>query len=260
MADKCHHHKADDHASKAISAYGHGINHTPNIDRLAHEGMLFNHCYVTNSICTPSRAAIITGTHNHVNGVLTLDHSINNLLPMVHKHLAHGGYHTGFIGKWHLGEGPAHQPRGFHHWDVLPGQGVYFDPVFINPDGRYVEKGYVTDIITDKTIDFIRDRDPGKPFFVMCHHKAPHRPWEYNPRYKNLYREDIKVPETFDDDYKHRAKAAAAAKMRVAEDMTYKDLGLVQPEGGEEVGEIGQPGVPGLDDRLVLRSALPLRC
>ena len=242
---------ADDHAAKAISCYGASINHTPNLDRLAHEGMRFNHCYVTNSICTPSRAAIITGTHNHVNGVLTLDHQINNLIPMVHKHLGHAGYQTAMIGKWHLGEGPGHCPRDFDYWDVLPGQGEYFDPVFICPKGQHVEKGYATDIITNKTIEFIDGRDTKKPFFVMCHHKAPHRSWENDPKHNDLYTEDIKVPETFDDHYKNRAKAAEVAKMRVAEDMTYKDLGLAQPEGGFEVGELGQPGVPGFDDRKV---------
>ena len=213
--------------------------------------MLFNHCYVNNSICTPSRAAILTGTHSHVNGVMTLDHNINNLIPMVHKHLKHGGYQTAFIGKWHLGEGAAHCPRGFDHWEALPDQGVYYDPLFINNEGSYVEKGYVSDIITDKTIDFVRNADKEKPYFLMCHHKAPHRPWQCDPKHKDLYTEDIRVPETFDDDYKHRAQAAAAAKMRVAEDMTYTDLGLAQPEGGEEVGEIGQPTVAGLDDRKV---------
>ena len=96
---------ADDHAAKAISCYGHGLNETPNIDRLAREGMLFNHCYVTNSICTPSRASILTGTYNHVNGVTTLDTPLNNRLPNVAKHLQAGGYQTAMIGKWHLGEG-----------------------------------------------------------------------------------------------------------------------------------------------------------
>lgn len=153
---------ADDHAAKAISCYGAGINETPNLDRIANEGMRFNHCYVTNSICTPSRAAIITGTHNHVNGVLTLNYKINNVLPMVQKHLKHAGYQTAMIGKWHLGEGPAHEPRGFDFWDVLPGQGLYFDPIFIGPNGRHMERGYVTDIITDKTLDFIRNRDTTK--------------------------------------------------------------------------------------------------
>ncbi|CAN8104658.1 unnamed protein product [Discula destructiva] len=231
---------ADDHASKAISCYGANINHTPNIDRLAAEGMRFNSCYVTNSVCTPSRAAILTGTHNHVNGVLTLAHHINNHLPNVAKTLrAGGGYQTAMIGKWHLGEGPAHQPAGFDFWSVVPGQGDYWDPEFINgPDGKKaVGEGYVTDIITAKTRAFIEARDKDRPFFVMCHHKAPHRSWEAHDRHKHLYSDKIRVPETYTDDYKHRAKAAKIAKMRVAEDMTYFDLGLAQPDGGRRVGE-----------------------
>ncbi len=143
------------------------------------------------------------------------------------------------IGKWHLGEGKAHEPTGFDHWEVLPGQGHYFDPVFISEKGDYEGKGYATDIITDKTIDFIDKRDKSKPFFVMSHHKAPHRSWECHPKHREHYREDIKIPDTYHDDYKNRAKAAAAAKMRVELDITYFDLGLAQPDGGEvEVGEL----------------------
>ncbi|KAI0410297.1 arylsulfatase B [Xylaria grammica] len=229
---------ADDHASKAISSYGAGINQTPNIDRLATEGMRFNHCYVTNSICTPSRAAILTGTHNHVNGVMTLDDSINKHIPNVAKHLRTGGYRTAMVGKWHLGEGARHEPSGFDYWSVLPGQGDYWDPTFIGPEGEKVESGYVTDIITDKCLDWMTETSASnKPFFVMCHHKAPHRSWECDDKHKNLYKDPIRVPETYDDDYKNRAKAAKIAKMRVAEDMTYQDLGLVQPEGGNRIGE-----------------------
>lgn len=228
---------ADDHASKAISAYGAGINHTPNIDRLATGGMKFNHCYVTNSICTPSRAAILTGTHNHVNGVMTLSSKINKHLPNVAKQLRTGGYQTAMVGKWHLGEGAAHEPTGFDYWSVLPGQGDYWDPTFIGPDGEKEVEGYVTDIITDKTLDFVKKRDKEKPFFLMCHHKAPHRSWECHDRHKHLYTDKIKVPETYNDDYKNRARAAKAAKMRVAEDMTYFDLGLAQPDGGRAKGE-----------------------
>ncbi|WQF90098.1 Putative sulfatase, alkaline-phosphatase-like, core domain superfamily [Colletotrichum destructivum] len=231
---------ADDHASKAISAYGACINHTPNIDRLAEEGMKFNHCYVTNSICTPSRAAILTGTHNHVNGVMTLNDNINKHLPNVAKHLRTGGYRTAMVGKWHLGEGKAHEPTGFDYWSVLPGQGDYWDPEFIEETGARVENGYVTDIITDKSLNWISEttRDTEKkPFFLMCHHKAPHRSWEYDEKHKKLYTDPIRVPETYDDDYKNRAKAAKVAKMRVAEDMTYQDLGLIQPDGGNAVGE-----------------------
>ncbi|TDZ35550.1 putative sulfatase [Colletotrichum spinosum] len=229
---------ADDHASKAISAYGAGINHTPNIDRLAEEGMKFNHCYVTNSICTPSRAAILTGTHNHVNGVMTLNDNINKHLPNVAKHLRTGGYRTAMVGKWHLGEGRPHEPTGFDYWSVLPGQGDYWDPEFIERSGEKFEQGYVTDIITDKCLDWIAETSSSqKPFFVMCHHKAPHRSWESDDKHKHLYTDPIRVPETYDDDYKNRAKAAKVARMRVAEDMTYQDLGLVQPDGGNRVGE-----------------------
>ncbi|EEY17166.1 arylsulfatase B [Verticillium alfalfae VaMs.102] len=230
---------ADDHASKAISAYGAGINQTPNIDRLAIEGMKFNHCYVTNSICTPSRAAILTGTHNHVNGVMTLDNKINKHMPNVAKHLRAGGYRTAMVGKWHMGEGAAHEPTGFDYWSILPGQGDYWDPEFIEPSGERTEIGYVTDIITDKCLDWVtQTRDMDKPFFVMCHHKAPHRSWECDDKHKGLYADKpIRVPETYDDDYKNRAKAAKVAKMRVAEDLTYQDLGLVQPDGGNRVGE-----------------------
>ena len=233
---------SDDHASAAISAYGSGLNHTPHIDRLGTEGMRMEHCYVTNSICTPSRAAILTGTYNHVNLVTTLDTHLDNRLPNVAKHLKQGGYQTAIFGKWHLGEGAAHHPTGFDEWAVLPGQGDYFDPVFHTPAGEIVAPGYATDIITDMSIDFLSRRDKDRPFFLMCHHKAPHRPFVPHPRYNGLYTDDLPVPQTYDDDYANRAAAAAAAKMRVRVDMTYEDLGLVLPEGGAEVGAQEKPG------------------
>ncbi len=229
---------ADDHASKAIGCYGYGINATPNMDRLAREGLRANHCYVTNSICTPSRAAILTGTYNHVNGVMTLADSIDNRLPNVAKHLRQSGYQTAIFGKWHLGEGRPHEPSGFDAWAVVPGQGDYHDPLFHEPDGERRYSGYVTDIITDMSIDWMAKRDASRPFFLMCHHKAPHRSWEPHPKYRDSYKDPIKLPDTFDDDYKNRAKAASAARMRIADDMTYLDLGLVQPDGGSDVGEL----------------------
>ncbi len=249
---------ADDHAAKAIGCYGAGINQTPNLDRIATEGMRFNHCYVTNSICTPSRAAILTGTYNHVNGVTTLETPIDNRLPNVAKHLRTGGYQTAMIGKWHLGEGELHQPSGFDFWSVLPGQGEYFDPVLIEMGKEVEVSGYATDIITDKSLDWLNQRNPDKPFFLMCHHKAPHREWEPHPQHRQLYQADIQTPETFDDDYKNRAKAAAQAKMRIKDDMTYADLGLVQPEGGSEVGERARDKslrrkIPNPDDVSALR-------
>jgi len=229
---------ADDHASKAISAYGHVLNSTPGIDRIANEGMRLDHCYVTNSICTPSRASILTGTYNHVNGVTTLDTHLDNRWPNVAKHLKSSGYQTAMVGKWHLGEGTEHEPHGFDYWSVLPGQGDYFDPTMIVMGEERVEPGYVTDIITDKSLDWLKARDEERPFFLMCHHKAPHRNFEPHPRDRDMFRDvDIKVPETYDDDYSNRARAAAEARMRVRADLKYADLGLSQPEGGDEVGE-----------------------
>lgn len=201
---------------------------------------MFNHCYVSNSICAPSRATILTGMHNHNNLVHTLGSKIDRRMPNVAKQLrTHGGYQTAMIGKWHLGEGKEHEPCGFDHWDVLPGQGTYFDPKFITPEGTKMEPGYATDLITDKTLNFLDNRDKDKPFFVMCHHKAPHRSWEPHPKHRDLYLDPIKVPETYDDDYKNRAKAVLNFTNRVRVDLTWTDLGLVQPEGGEELaGEL----------------------
>ena len=166
---------------------------------------------------------------------------MDNELPNVAKHLQTGGYQTAIVGKWHLGEGKSHEPKGFDFWSVLPGQGEYFDPFMIEMGKETEEFGYVTDIITSKCINWLNSRDENKPFFLMCHHKAPHREWEPHPKNRNLFNEDIIVPETFDDDYKNRAKAAAEAKMRIKDDMKYADLGLVQPEGGSEVGERVRP-------------------
>ena len=156
---------ADDHATKAISCYNGNINNTPNIDRLANEGIRFDHCYVTNSICTPSRAAILTGTYNHVNCVTTLSTHMNNRMPNVAKHLKTGGYQTAVVGKWHLGEGKKYEPTGFDYWSVLPGQGDYFDPFFIEMGTEIEDLGYVTDIITEKSLNWLKERDKTKPFF-----------------------------------------------------------------------------------------------
>ena len=227
---------SDDHAAKAISCYGAGINHTPHIDRLAAEGMRLNHCYVTNSICTPSRAAILTGTYNHMNQVTTLDTPFDNRKPHIGKYLQEAGYQTAIIGKWHLGEGKAHEPTGFDFWSVLPGQGEYFDPFMIEMGETQEAQGYVSDIITDKSLKWLQERDETKPFFLMCHHKAPHRNWEPPHHYRDLFKEDIPVPDSFDDDYANRAKAAKDAKMRIRDDLKYADLGLAQPEGGAEIG------------------------
>ncbi|MGF1554523.1 MAG: sulfatase [Paracoccaceae bacterium] len=248
---------ADDHAAQAISAYGYGLNRTPNIDRLAEDGMRLDHCYVTNSICTPSRAAILTGTYNHVNGVTTLATGLDNRWPNVAKALSAGGYRTAMIGKWHLGEGSRHTPTGFEHWRVLPGQGDYYDPVMIDREGRRHYPGYATDVITDQCLDWLGSGD-GRPFFLMCHHKAPHRSFHPAPRHQSLFEDEtIRLPDTYDDDYKNRAQAAAAARMRVRVDMTYEDLGLAEPEVlarwfDPETGRPDRGKVPDDPDGLVL--------
>ncbi|KAK7697259.1 hypothetical protein SLS64_013744 [Diaporthe eres] len=146
------------------------------------------------------------------------------------------------IGKWHLGEGEDHQPTGFDYYSVVPGQGNYWDPIFIDNGNETQYEGYAVDIVTDKAIEWLEHRNESQPFFLMYHQKAPHRSWEWHPRYQDYYTDPIQLPDTFTDDYKNRANAASAIEMRVADDMTYFDLGLVQPEGGHEVGELFYPG------------------
>ncbi len=220
---------SDDHAAHAMSCYGSRINQTPNLDRIANGGMRFTNCFCTNSICTPSRASILTGTYNHVNNVTTLTTPMDNRLQTFPKLLQEVGYQTAIFGKWHLGQGPHHCPSGFDDWAVLPGQGLYHNPDFIfkGPDGgtRRTVPGYVTDIITDLSLDWLQARDPDRPFCLLYHHKAPHRAWEPDEKHAHLYlNEQIPEPETLYDDYSGRAAAAAAAQMRVGVHMNPLDL------------------------------------
>lgn len=229
---------SDDHASHAVGAYGSRINQTPNIDRIASEGMRFDACFCTNSICTPSRAAVLTGTYNHTNGVTTLDTPMDNRLDTYPKLLRAVGYQTALFGKWHLGHGPAHDPTGFDEWLVLPDQGLYHDPDFLGPEGSRVIGGYATDIITDLALGWLDDRDVDRPFALMVHHKAPHRPWEPDEAHADLYEDDhIPEPETFWDDHSHRAAAAAAARMRMM-DLDEIDLKQPVPDGLTEEQEV----------------------
>jgi arylsulfatase A-like enzyme len=221
---------ADDHAAHAISACGSKINRTPNIDRIALEGMRFANCFVTNSICTPSRAAILTGKYSHINGVPVFN-TFDGRQPTLAKYLQAAGYHTGMVGKWHLGSAPT----GFDRWNILPGQGLYHDPVFISPDGRKKHTGYATDLITDFALAFLQERPKDKPFFLMCHHKAPHRAWQPDEKHRKQW-ESVQVPEpeTFDDnetDYASRSDAAREATMRVDRDLNAFDLKQKPPEG-----------------------------
>ncbi|MFI6819035.1 sulfatase [Nonomuraea sp. NPDC050328] len=224
---------ADDHAAHAVSAYGSKINHTPHIDRIAEEGVRLDNCFCTNSLCAPSRASILTGTYNHVNGVRTLSTEYDSSQPALPELLRASGYQTALVGKWHLGHGPAHDPRGFDHWTVVPDQGRYHNPVFIRMDGtQHTVPGYATNVITDLSLDWLDRRDPERPFFLMVQHKAPHRNWEPEARYLDLFEgQDLPVPETFFDRYEGRAEAARAAKMRVAEHLRIDDLKKLLPPG-----------------------------
>jgi arylsulfatase A-like enzyme len=218
---------SDDHAAHALSCYGSRVNQTPHLDRLAAEGVRFERCFVTNSICTPSRATILTGQYSHRNGVPVFNR-FDGSQPTVAKHLRNAGYWTGMIGKWHLGS----EPTGFDRWTILPGQGDYFDPEFIEPAGRRRIPGYVTDIITDLSIEFLEQRPADKPFFLMCHHKAPHRDWQPDERHRAQFAgRNIPEPETLDDDYSTRSDALRENRQTVAHDLTRGDLKLVPPAG-----------------------------
>jgi arylsulfatase A-like enzyme len=229
---------ADDHAAHALSCYGSKINQTPNLDRIAKEGMRFQNCFVVNSICAPSRACILTGKYSHINGV-TVFNRFDGSQPTVAKMLQKGGYYTGMIGKWHLES----DPTGFDYWNVLPGQGKYHDPDFIEMGKRKTIQGYATDIITDLSVDFLKNRPKDKPFFLMCHHKAPHRPWEPDDKHAHMYDDvDIPEPETFNDDYRTRSDAAREATMRIDRNLNRTDLKVPRPSGlkGKELAEWNQ--------------------
>ncbi len=217
----------DDHAAHAISAYGSRVNQTPHMDRLAQEGIRFDRCYAVNSICTPSRACILTGKYSHQNGVPVFN-AFDGTQPHVAKYLQAAGYHTGIIGKWHLGS----DPTGFDHWEILPGQGVYFNPVLYDSDGARSYPGYVTDVITDLAIEFLSKRPAEKPFYLMVHHKAPHREWVPDEKYRLQFAgRQIPEPPTLHDDYATRTDALREQQQSVFLDLTRRDLKLKPPRG-----------------------------
>lgn len=206
---------SDDHAYQAISAYNTGLIETPNIDKIAEQGIKFNNAYVTNSLCAPSRAVILTGKFSHINGVIGNGQIFDGNQQTLPKILGENSYQTAIIGKWHLKS----QPIGFDYFNVLPGQGDYYNPDFIKQGKDTTYQGYVTEIITDLSINWLNSIDKNKPFFLMMHHKAPHRNWM--PALKNLelYNDkDFPFPANFYDDYKGR-EALKVQLLTVKNDM-----------------------------------------
>lgn len=209
---------SDDHAYQAISAYGYGLNSTPNIDKLAASGMLFKRAFVTNSICGPSRAVMLTGKHSHINGFKDNHSTFDGSQQTVAKILHDNGYATAVIGKWHL----ISDPQGFDYWNIVPGQGDYYNPDFIEMGVRKRVSGYVTNITTDFAIDWLNKRDKSKPFFLMYQQKAPHRNWMPEEKYYHLFDStQFPVPSNYFDDYKTRTKAAGEQEMEIAADMHF---------------------------------------
>lgn len=222
----------DDHCQQALSAYDPSRMTTPNMDRIANEGMTFNRCYVTNAICGPSRAVIQTGKHSHLNGFMANGLIFDGDQQTFPKILRKNGYQTAVVGKWHL----ASTPQGYDYYDVLIGQGPYYNPPMLTggPSGEPTKRdhvGYTTDIITEKTMDWLKNqREDGKPFMLMYQHKAPHRNWQPGPKYLT-WLDDVTVaePETLYDDYSTRASPAYNQAMEIKAHLNDRDLKLVAP-------------------------------
>ena len=227
----------DDLTEQAISCYGHSTNKTPNIDRMAKEGVRFTNAFVSNSISGPSRAVLLTGKLSHLNGFTTNSSTFDGKQETFPKLLQKAGYETAIIGKWHL----VSEPTGFDYWKILPGQGDYYNPDFITNGKRERKEGYVTNLITDYSLEWLeKQKNNLKPFCLMIHHKAPHRNWM--PDIKNLNKFDnvtIPVPDNFFDDYATRGRAANEQEMEIAKKLTNSsDLKLFDPS------KPGFPGVP----------------
>ena len=231
---------SDDHAYQAISAYDNKLIETPNIDRIAQMGMLFTNASVTNSICAPSRATILTGKHTHLNGKVDNHFAFDDSNITFPQILQENGYQTAMFGKLHFGN----NPKGFDQFKILPGQGAYWNPDFITKnEGEIRVEGYATDIITDFTLDWLQEeRDPAKPFLLMYLHKAPHRSWYMaNRHYDEFLNRTFPEPSTLFDDYSGMGNASKEAEMSILHHMGWSGDNKVFPEVMDEMGlsEIG---------------------
>jgi arylsulfatase A-like enzyme len=223
---------SDDHAAHALSAYGPHLGYgaplppTPRLDGLARQGVLFVNSFVTNSICVPSRATLLTGKYGHLTGVLTNQDALHPAETTFPGLLREVGYQTVLVGKWHLRE----QPAGFDHYEILVGQGPYYNPTFLLPGDTVAETGYTPDLITDRALAWLNRRDRSRPFLLMVHHNASHRFWDPGPDQLHLFRDTvIAEPPTFWDDGSGRTFPTRDAEMTIALDLFDRDLKLEPP-------------------------------
>ena len=224
---------SDDHAAHAISAYQQSLKYgvklpkTPNLDRLAGDGMLFVNSFVTNSICGPARATVLTGQYGHLNGVMTNNEPIHPTTVTFPKLMHESGYQTALFGKWHLRT----KPEGFDRYEILAGQGPYYNPVLHTGDDSVRYTGYTLDVVTDRAMKWLNEnRDKSKPFMMMLTFNAPHRWWDPGPDQLSMYRDTIfEMPKTFWDDGSGRASPAKDPEMKIAEDLIPRDLKLEPP-------------------------------
>lgn len=227
---------SDDHAEQAISCYGSKLIKTPGIDRIAKEGIRFEKSFVTNSICGPSRATLLTGKYGHLSGLRDHRDTFDGSQVTFPKLLQGAGYQTAIVGKWHL----ISEPTGFDTWNILKGQGQYYNPTLNENGVNHEYEGYTTDIITDKALEILNNMDRSKPFCLLLHHKAPHRNWMPNLKHLDTYNDtELPLPVTFYDDYKGRP-AAEAADMRIDKMFLSFDLKLQKEFYGTETGTGGK--------------------
>jgi len=227
---------SDDHAYQAISAYDDRLIQTPNIDRIADEGILFTNACVTNSICAPSRAVILTGKHSHLNGKIDNHAKFDTTQVTFPQLFQKAGYQTAMYGKLHFGN----NPKGVDDFWILPGQGDYINPKFLGKEKDTLITGYVSDVITDLTLNWFKTkRDKSKPFMMMYLHKAPHRAWWPSPeKFAEFYEKTFPEPETLFDDYSNRGTAAKTAEMNLLTHMQYMHDSKVRPSVIEEMGKV----------------------